>query len=148
MMTKSKKEIEYEMEMECGRLGVSKRSKGHKIIKTITKQVVGKRKRKGLRKDKSGNWVVSGKLFDTYKTVIIGKYRKPSEKSRTKTSETYSYGTACIQHCSFDHEDVFEQQLHGGRCFCLCHKENKHQSVAEIMGMDSETVGRLLGSKN
>ena len=140
------KEVENEIKRERQRLGVSKSSKGHKIIKTIEKQVVGKRKRKGFEKDKSGNWIPSGKLFDTYKTEIIGKYKKPSEKSRTKSGQSYNYGITCIDG-SCNHEEIFEQQLHGGLCFCLCHKENKRQSTAEIFD-EAEAIGNLLEKKN
>ena len=43
----SKDLIEIEMARERHRLGVSQKSKGYKIILTIKKTVVGKRKRKG-----------------------------------------------------------------------------------------------------
>tara|TARA_R110000824_G_C14683584_1_gene620552 strand:+ start:87 stop:440 length:354 start_codon:yes stop_codon:yes gene_type:complete len=111
-----------EIKREKQRLGVSQTSKGHKIIKTISKRVVGQRKRKGC----------DGKLYDTYKTVIIGKYRKPSEKTTVDSGNAYSYGHTCFQGC--DHEYIFENQPHDGKCFCTCHNENELGAVEHIFG--------------
>ena len=131
-----KKDLETEIRMEQNRLGTSKKSKGHKIIKTISKRVIGKRKRKGN----------NGKLYDTYKTIIAGKYRKPSEKTINILGNSYSYGYTCFNgYC--DHEYVFENQAHGGKCFCTCHPENEIQSVEEIFGQ-VETIGNILEKIN
>lgn len=126
-MKKSKDLIEIEMARERNRLDVSQKSKGYKIILTIEKMVVGKRKRKGS----------DGKLYDTYINKLVGKYRKPSAKHEEykRAGYGFNYGVSCFSRmCGFDHEDIFKEQLHDGRCFCPCHKENKHQSVEEILG--------------
>jgi len=128
--------IEIEMTRERHRLGVSQKSKGYKIILTIKKTVVGKRKRKGS----------DGKLYDTYIDKLVGKYRKPSAKheEHKRAGCSFNYGVSCFSRsCGFDHEDIFKEQRHGGRCFCPCHKENKHQSVAEILG-EADIIGEML----